>query len=355
MESLVRSEKIERGLTMKYSSEVTGSKYGVGGPLPLPPYGIMSDGLQVRFEEAPDKAPRAFQAKPAWLAASTDWLTLKSDLIHKIKESLWPVWNAETEEWEGASADTMKELTRVDLALCSQLRDSMQILKVPPKAPNPPSAVPDGLKNHGDFYRSEDEKHFLGTIEVYDKDVNKIIDVNKTIKDELIAHYDSSSKDTFSNVPQQFKAEFQRPRPWQAAYLMKEKPVNPLRAISAGSPAFPAGHPIQALLGIGAVLEKVHANPPTPKIVEALQQLAVDIGDRRCFAGLHYPSDMIASWIIVMGMAPHLFSPAVTDLLCDAITNKSIVYAEVSKEPAYTKALALLPKCLSRVDRALVS
>ena len=75
----------------------------------------------------------------------------------------------------------------------------------------------------------------------------------------------------------------------------------------------------------------------------ALLQLAVDIGDRRVFAGIHYPSDAIASWIVVKTLADHVFrNSEVKGLLLEAIKTRSEVYAKLSKIGIYTPAMSLI-------------
>lgn len=63
--------------------------------------------------------------------------------------------------------------------------------------------------------------------------------------------------------------------------------------------------------------------------VERLQQYAVDVGDRRVFAGVHYPSDNLASWYCGLRLCDHLFSlagQAAKDFMRVAILERSIVY-----------------------------
>jgi hypothetical protein len=63
---------------------------------------------------------------------------------------------------------------------------------------------------------------------------------------------------------------------------------------------------------------------------EALEQFAVDIGDRRVLARVHYPSDLLSSWLMVMGMANYVFSTReVKNHLWAAISKRSQMYRRI--------------------------
>ena len=58
-------------------------------------------------------------------------------------------------------------------------------------------------------------------------------------------------------------------------------------------------------------------------------QYAVDFGDRRVFAGVHYPSDNLASWVAVLRLIPWVFSQNggfLVDFIRTAIIEQSAVY-----------------------------
>ncbi len=77
-----------------------------------------------------------------------------------------------------------------------------------------------------------------------------------------------------------------------------------------------------------ALLERLHGYLDEPICGRsALQQFAVDIGDRRVFAGVHYPSDNISSWYAALRIIPHIFDgQSAATFLWTAITTKSLVY-----------------------------
>jgi hypothetical protein len=40
---------------------------------------------------------------------------------------------------------------------------------------------------------------------------------------------------------------------------------------------------------------------------DVFRQFVIDVGDRRVFAGVHYPSDNLASWYVAMRLIPRVF------------------------------------------------
>jgi hypothetical protein len=91
-----------------------------------------------------------------------------------------------------------------------------------------------------------------------------------------------------------------------------------------------------------------------------LQQFTVDIGDRRVFAGVHYPSDNLSSWYTALKLLPHVIDPSalasVRKFLWEAISLKSIVFAEIMRHinshdrSPYRAAVAAIEKAASGED-----
>src|SRR5262249_22492778 len=79
----------------------------------------------------------------------------------------------------------------------------------------------------------------------------------------------------------------------------------------------------------------------------ALQQYAVDIGDRRVMAGVHYPGDSLASFIVAMSQACQLYKNGleVKRHLWAAIRDQSFIYDRIlnfTPAEVYAPALAAL-------------
>jgi hypothetical protein len=130
----------------------------------------------------------------------------------------------------------------------------------------------------------------------------------------------------------QFKERFQRPRPYQMARLFGRPSFSHEYAQTSVSSSLQSGHALHALMGVSRVMETILEEkiPFSTNNWEILKQFAVDFGDRRVMAGVHYCTDNLASWIVFMSMAdsvlelPHL--QTVKGHIADAITRKSLVY-----------------------------
>ena len=130
------------------------------------------------------------------------------------------------------------------------------------------------------------------------------------------------------------KALLQRPRPHQAA-LMTGYPHFINEVTQTGlTPSACSGHCVQGVLGIGGVYEYFVQSGVEldDKNQESLRQYAVDIGDRRVMAGIHYPSDNLSSWILFMNLADRVYrNPKVKPWIWDAIRHRSFVYQTIVK------------------------
>ena len=91
-----------------------------------------------------------------------------------------------------------------------------------------------------------------------------------------------------------------------------------------------SGHALEGVMAGCAVFAGLETSL-TPDAMRALQQWTVDIGDRRVMAGVHYPTDSFASWIVALDMADRVFPggsvKSVRRFLAAAIRERSHVYA----------------------------
>jgi hypothetical protein len=116
----------------------------------------------------------------------------------------------------------------------------------------------------------------------------------------------------FGPGPLRFKELFQRPRPYQAAYLLN-RPYSFELARSSMTPSMLSGHGLTGVVGRcgGYMTSRLrHQLEDVGGAVAEFQQYAVDIGDRRVFAGVHYPSDSIGSWFVSLRLCDHMFGEA---------------------------------------------
>jgi PAP2 superfamily protein len=307
--------------------------YEAGG-LPLPPYGVLTDGLQEDLNTSLEVPADVCIGPDSDMKARLEWWReWKNETKLLIARTLWPEWDVDHQQWCGNAVQKMYDLTAIDLDIVAMLRATV----IRQEIPNSPLRSAD-CPVHEAFYRSEDDNPWFAQYKFYDSSLST--DLINTL--QLV--YDTRAWDKYGSSHLQFKMIFQRPRPSQTVYLLKKPSMRPFRAISAGSPSLCSGHSLQALLGVGAVIEHILLNDIkfSPDSWHALHQHAVDIGDRRVFAGVHYPGDNIASWIIAMRLASHVFRTAeVKKHLWDAIS-LSRVHDAVSKIDVYQDALRVL-------------
>lgn len=328
------NQKLENGLPMSDA--------------PLPPYGFMHkdhfDGLDM---EAP---PPAWTIPPeaASIDRKAEWAIWRQSVLEEIAEVLWPLFDLDTHSWMGKSASQMRSLTEADLDLLAHMNGLAQ----PPLSRLPRHKLrgwdcPDNLTIFTtEDGRPEPSKRFGEEYILYDR--------SNAIKEMLPAMrmlFSQGNRRKVGSVSLQFKLRFQRPRPYQASLVLGRKEHVHLTAIRGDTPSMQSGHCLQGLLSVGNIMERFLSESASlgDDNWEALKQWAVDIGDRRVMAGVHYPSDNIGSWILVMRLADRVFTdPQVKQKLWSAIERQSLIYEQIQESSAsagvYKEALALLAK-----------
>jgi len=314
------------------------------GQVIFPPYGVMTDGLQQELDGFPEIPPDFLPiAHPQESSREDAWRAWKRETIELLGRSLWPSWDITQRQWSDPNAEKMVGLTAKDLEFISEMR--VKDLHELPSSPLRSTDCP----VHQTFYRSEDDQDWFLQYRFYDSTLTS------DFINELSQVFGCRADDKSGSVHLQIKTVFQRPRPFQTVFLLHKPTIKPLQAISAGSPSLCSGHSFQASLGIGAVMEflllrekKLSSNSWT-----ALRQHAVDIGDRRVFAGVHYPSDNLASWIVAMRLANYVYRvPDVKVHLWHAISRQSAVFGAISREPVYQEAIKILREAAADAEEA---
>ncbi len=318
----------------------------------LPPYGIMDNDYlrnlgskQLIGSPAEPMVPPDFRLLDGCDESQREkcWVEWRENTLSEIKDVLWPVWNSKTRGWEGGAAKTMVKLTRVDLSILHSLRvgSSLPLRAAPAsklRALNCPT--------HSAFFQEEDQGKIFASYAMYDR--------------KLDARYPAIFSDVFfaglaskcSSTQLQFKRQFQRPRAYQAAFLLGEYEFNLEEAISSMTPSMVSGHSLQGLIGVGAVMEHICESGIdfSDDSWLALSQYAVDIGDRRVMAGVHYPSDNLGSWIVLMRLANRVFDSTgkIKKRLWHAISECSLIYRLIQKknEGVYSLGLELLKRAV---------
>ena len=281
----------------------------------FPPYGYMNAGLQWEIDSL--RLPDTFMVDGR-AGTPAEWQDFLEKLVDEIADFLWPRFDRTTEKWVGAAKAGMLDLTVADLDL----------MEVPPLAGMFLAEVMSrdaGLGvTHKARFMDEDDSKFT-SLEIYLPKLSA--DAQKQLKTAVV-----TTLVRFGPSPLRFKEAFQRPRPYQIAFMLNRKFTNEW-AKSGVTPSLMSGHSIQGVVGgCGAYLAMRRDLESALGAVEDLQQFSVDFGDRRVFAGVHYPSDNIASWFIALRLCDHLFGSlgqVAKNFMWQAISKKSEVFKAI--------------------------
>ena len=317
------------------------------GQLPLLPWGILYN--YVNDELARIKRPGAWLShqdisESKRIAHFEDWCRAR---LAEINEHLWPRYDPDSGAWIGESAKWMRNLTEADLNLMIEIQQSGEIQKYPRL-----TGQPSDPKTHVKLFGQEDannaENIWNGFGSYCQADEKLVAQINE------VCEIADGSKELPINY--WFKSKLQRPRPWQTALWIQRRPFVYFEATSSMTPSMCSGHCFQSLVSVGAAIERMlDDNPsdpmyPIPQLSEklsALAQWAVDIGDRRVMAGVHYPSDNICSWFLFLTVAEFIFHrPEVKGYMARAISN-GFVFQEIQRSlgnggDCYRRPLSLI-------------
>lgn len=274
-------------------------------PITFPPYGYL----------LPQHSPGT--AAPAdWTGPEFEvWLERQ---IQDLSRLLWPVYNPNAGDWTGEAKLRAVELTLADLRLLPQLRQHLT------DQPESPARDP-YCRPHSRFFEAEDAR-----LQIHP---NLRLNYDRTAADDLVTAaprlFESGWGQKGPNhLVFWFKNNLQRPRPYQAAMILNAADFRHELAATALHPSMISGHCFAALAGLAGIAEGLPSMPQTS--VTALQQYAVDIGDRRVMAGVHYPSDNLATWLVFLDMCSHVCrEERIKQILWTAVTERSLVYRAI--------------------------
>jgi hypothetical protein len=289
--------------------------------LGIPPYGHMNAPFMrdVLTREVPER----FKDVDGRAPTPSNWNALVESLIDDIASFLWPRFNRVTQEWIGNSVDAAMSLTIADLQLMRKAPLRTLLLAQVEGRGHPRSSV-----THLEMFLAEDEVTPGVKYERYDPDL--AAEILAKLQDSM-----HKSLVAFGPAPLRFKQHLQRPRPYQMTFLLDDAFTYQF-AKSAVTPSLVSGHCLQAAIaGCSAFAELQTKLSLVHGATELLKKLMVDFGDRRVFAGVHYPSDNISSWYVALRLCDGLFGPISDEIrafLWDAITKHSKVYAAMKAE-----------------------
>lgn len=304
----------------------------------IPPYGTPSQQLQSPSNSEPMRHWR--EDRPAF----DDFIKKVGDVIETW---IWPSYNKTSGEWEGQSAQTALKMTEAELNISVEEMQKVGLLFR--NADTPHHKLPLLKKSHKWHYEVEDlivsrgqrVSEFEGNASLFPMS-NFVYYDNSVVPDAMREHFISGAANKYQGTFQ-LKLRFQRPRPQQMAYMLN---IDDFRWYQARSythtgnhPALISGHCAQGLLISASLLERrLDQEKETDIDVESLAQFSVDFGDRRVFAGVHYPTDNVASWITVLRLCDNVFENGkyFKEFFAKAITQKSTVFKIIQEEfPKY--------------------
>lgn len=269
----------KKKLRLQARTEPTGTDPGVNWP----PYGHMHAVLDRAALGGP--LPQGFADEAAWQR-------FVDDTLRELIARLWPRHDAG--QWVGASAAWTTPLTLADFALHD--------LSFAPSLDQPAPGTPPG-QSHRMLFEAEDEMppgREFETVRQYMS--GQPANVVETVRSALLRGVGALGPRVLV-----FKRHLQRPRPYQAALLLGRE-WNYAFARSAVTPAMMSGHAIQGVFtSLAAWMEQRALLRTLAGAEVALQRFGAALGDRRVYAGVHYATDNVASWVIALRMAPVCF------------------------------------------------
>lgn len=305
--------------------------------LELPPYGLINAENAAFLSKRP--VPERFRLDPASRVPSgaDEWESWLAALAQEMSNFLWPIYRSGA--WTGDAGDSAAALTRADFGLLRtlQLKMSERILGQ--------GAI---TARQIDAFLTEDDAPPGSTFEFYQSKFPAMLNA------ELKASILTGGRDIARPASQGLKKVFQRPRPHQVAMLwgIEELVVQPSK--SAITPAMISGHCVQGALALAQVQASMgDVLTGTTGLLDDVQRFLIDTGDRRVYAGLHYPSDNLGSWFVALRLCEHVYgidSDTVRRNLWEAIQKHSAVFHAISKTGTASPYAPLLDRLNSAAN-----
>jgi len=241
----------------------------------FPPYGNLTEQHLIRLRQFV-VVPADWRSPVGFPGSADDHYECYLETVIKVIDGvLWPVYSSAG--WPSGRLQQMEDLTRLDFDVQQRVAKDLdgyvlRILK----------------RTHRDLFLIEDgDEPFGAEFDKYDGDAP--FTLLQTIKSHSAKGQDQ--KVGWGVV--RLKQIFQRPRLYQTSLLLGKEKFEWQEAASSLTPSLPSGHALQGMMHVGAALEQLLNQGET--ISDAFRQYLVDPGDRRVMAGVHYPSDNIAS------------------------------------------------------------
>jgi hypothetical protein len=278
----------------------------------LPPWGQM-DALVLNLMRS-RPIPEAWRSMTAG-STEQQWQLWRDSLIRDLESVLWPTFDPGRGTW---SRPPDPALMDADFELLESLESRLD---------EPIRGRAAAETKHRVLFDEEDDDYLLfgHKYDRYDPGLPPYL------RDGLTHILWNGYDRKLGSVHLQLKQVFQRPRPYQVAFIQNRN-FEHLRSRVAATPSLVSGHCLQGCLA-GVSAHVLFGAAVDFASVAVLRQFTVDIGDRRVFAGVHYPSDNLASWYTALKLLPHVVDRSMLSsarsFLWDAISSQSIVYQAI--------------------------
>lgn len=300
----------------------------------FPPYGEFARVYRESVDPT-SLAPIAWRQGLSKSERESTWLEWRNETVKLISETLWPQWSETQKNWINPDNAAMEALTLADFDLFGELGKS-GVFDSQPISPVAAASIP----THRQYFVDEDSAKLGERFYFYDTTLPA------AQLEMILPDLRTALKDKAGSVSIQIKQLLQRPRAYQVAKILGRDHKFEL-AITSMTSSMSSGHCFQGcLIAVGiydAWIQRGYV--PTSDQLIALAQFGVDIGDRRVFAGVHYPSDNLSSWIMNLRLVREVASDnRIQKFLADAILKRSTVFRLIDSSglKVYANALALV-------------
>lgn len=295
------------------------------------PYGVIPGGYKAKGQDR-EIVMEAWQPglpQQQRLASFNDW---QQERLDEFAATLWPRFDFGKREWVGQAKSFAEGLTKFEIdVMIDAFMGSTHILTTTPSSPLAVNDIESHLKHYNYEDQSPNPPGF--GYQQYDRTLT-IVEEKTLLKTmlEAISAGNSIGKKCAGHF--WFKFNMQRPRPLHAAMVFECESDFVSELSQRGQhPSFVSGHCFQGTMMACAVLENwIKTNPNLTKDrIDSLAQYMVDFGDRRVFAGVHYPTDNVASWVLAISLIPEVFEEAqpILNFVRTAVTRRSTVFKTI--------------------------
>ena len=282
----------------------------------------------------------------------------RDDRLAEITEAIWPRFDYGSRRFVGPATEFAEALTEFELRLMIEafFGDDPMLGKTPASP-----LARQGIETHARHYVHEDVEPPGFNYAQYDRTLTKAGEAH--VFAQMLQAITTDVPGTKAAGHFWFKSQLQRPRPLHAALAFGLETGFTSETSARGQhPSIVSGHCFQGIMMGCAVLEHWIATDSglTDDRRAAMGQYMVDVGDRRVFAGVHYPTDNIASWVLALALIPEVFVDGMTirSFVRDAILTRSAVYALIAAHfpghQAAAPALVLLNRYGLGIAKATV-